>query len=145
MLEFNGTFFVQVGIVIVFMIAINHLVFRPLAALRGRREGLVGDLGTSVASLERQREALLAEYQRKLAEERQSLLQLRQTARAEIDQEKSKIIQTAREKANIILKKEVGDLKADRDAVRESLRADTRALAEAVFTRLAGRAPSGKC
>ncbi len=144
MLELNGSFFVLLGIVAVVMIALNFLVFGPLAAFLDRRRAAYASIEADIAALRQSRDESGAAYDRRLAGEKADILARKGTSRADIERERGAIVEEARIKADAFLHKELDDLKTDVAEARKILLRESDRLAADIFAGLVGRRPEGR-
>ncbi len=144
MLELNGSFFVLLGIVAVVIIALNFLVFGPLAAFLDRRRAVYASIEADIAALQLSRDESGAAYDRRLAREKTAILAEKGNNLADIERERGPIVEEARIKAAASLHKELDDLKADITEARRILHRESDGLAADIFAGLVGRRPEGQ-
>jgi F0F1-type ATP synthase membrane subunit b/b' len=144
MLDLNGSFFALVGIVAVVMIALNFLVFGPLAAFLDRRRAAFASVETDISALEQARDESGTVYDRRLATERASILAQKGSSLADLERERAAVIDESQIKADAFLHKEIDDLKADVAEARKVLHRESDLLAADIFANLVGRRPEGR-
>jgi F-type H+-transporting ATPase subunit b len=141
-LSLNGTFLVQMGIVLTVMVSLYLILFRPLGRQVDRRREAFSSLEKEASAKEAAAAATEAELQTSLESLKNEVLAYKAGVKGELDRERTRIVATAREKADIILKREAEDLRRELESARDALQGRSRELGEAVFTRLMGRPPA---
>ncbi len=144
MLELNGSFFVLLGIVAVVMIALNFLVFGPLAAFLDRRRAVYASIEADIAALRQSRDESGSAYDRRLSGEKAAILARKGSNLADIERERGAIVEEARIKADAFLHKELDQLKTDVAEARKTLHRESDRLAADIFAGLVGRRPEGR-
>lgn len=138
MLEFNGWFFVQLANFLILIYILNIMLFRPFVRLfREREEGTKGALENAKA-LDKEKDAILAQIDEKLAEARGNAKTLFDGfSREGLDVQKS-TVKSAQDEAVEINRKARAELEAATEKARTGLKSDIEAFSKQIVEKLVG-------
>jgi len=140
MLEINGTFLVQLGFFLAFMLMVNVLVFRPMRAYLARRQRTIDNLRSDAGGAEGMLAELAATYTGRITAAREEMLGCRASARKDGLGKQRVILDEAKRQAVIAVDAAGDELQREVIAARAQLELDARSLAAAIATKVAGRA-----
>lgn len=142
LVDLDVTFFVQLGVFLLFFLIMNFLVFRPLGrVLDGRRSATEGAEEEAEAARAEASE-LVAEYDARLGAAVREASELRSDLRREAQQEANVALAEARAKHTATVASEVQAAQGAFEATRASVPAASKELGAAIAKRLLDRGGS---
>lgn len=94
--DIDGTLFVQAGIFLALVFILNPLLFKPWLATQARRAEAIDGAARKAVALREQADALVSDYDTKIADAREKALDLRGVARREEDAKQARVLSDAR-------------------------------------------------
>ena len=139
MLDLNWTMPVAFVSVIVFLILMHRILFKPLSQFVGAREkGIEDDLGEATR-LRQQAETELTAYEAALAAARREAAEQAAAAQRAMEAKQREIIEGARTQAAAMVTEAQTSIAQQAEESRLRLAAETRELAQRVVAKLIGR------
>jgi len=140
MIKLDWTLLVQAAIFLSFLVYLNVYLLRPLRRYLERRQETIEGLRAAGGDQEAELETLQSEYSRKIAGAHDELLSQRSAARKEMMDIQSSLIEEARKEAHLELSRAEDELAGEVRKARETLAAESRALASMISSKILGRA-----
>lgn len=135
----DKTFFVQLAIFLVVLVALNHFVFKPvLRVIRLRREKTKGELA-KIEALTKETEKLVKEYEDKIHEARKEAFQMKETIRREGEAQGQKIIQEARQASLTQMEQARRAIQKETETATQKLEAQAKGMSRTLAEKLLGR------
>ena len=137
--DIDGTLFVQGGIFLALVVILKPLLFTPwLEAQRRRTESIDGALAKAKA-LRSDADALVADYDERLATARDRALEMRSVARRDEETTQAKVLADTRAEASASLERERERLLREADQARDALGTRVDDLATQIASKVLGR------
>ncbi len=140
-LSLDASFFVQLAIFLMVMLALNHFVFKPLGRHKERRDQAFDSLDEELKTADISKNEKISEYNKRFEAVKEDILAIKADIKHKSDQGKDAIINKARDGAEEFLRREEEELKAAAVDARHFLDTRTRELASQIFTKIMGRSP----
>jgi F-type H+-transporting ATPase subunit b len=140
MLDINGTFLIQLGLFLAFMVILNQFLFVPMRAYRARRQRTIDELKATAGGSDAALAALSSEYSRKIGQAREEIGTLRATARRETLELQKSMLEEARRQVVLTVDAAEDELARETKAAREALARESQILANAITAKILGRA-----
>ena len=139
MIDLNFTVIFQLAIVLILMVALSNILFKPfLGVLQGRRDWVEG-AERKARELQQRMEELMEKYRETMATAQAQGADIREGIRKESLAKEMEILQKAMEQANRFL----GDMKAkiqeENQTARASLRLHAQNLSREIAEKILGR------
>lgn len=139
LLSFDKTLFVEFFIFIIATIILNELLFKPLVALRYRREDLTVGKMDEARELNKDVEKKIEEYENRLHDAREEAYEKKAEIRKEAQQSAEKIIADARKEAEKQLEQYKKELNFHIDEIKQKINPEIEVLAKDIASRVMGR------
>lgn len=139
MIEVNWTILLQFFNFVLLMWLLNTLLFRPLRAILAQRKETVDGGHARARELKEQIEEKMARYQEQLQQAKLQGNAEKAALRSAAAREEAEILTAAHATATSHLQSIKGRVRAEADAARGALQAETEALAAQVATKVLGR------
>ena len=140
MIKVDWTLLLQFANFMILMAVLNALLFKPLrAALQARKETIEGSRA-KVQDIDEQVQAQIARYEAQLQEARLQGGQERTALRKTAQEEEARILGGANQKSAEKLQVIKEQIQEEASVARQSLRAETEALAKNIAVKVLGRA-----
>jgi F-type H+-transporting ATPase subunit b len=137
--DIDGTLFVQGGIFLGLVLILKPLLFTPwLEAQRRRTESIDGALAKAKA-LRSDADALVGQYDQRLADARDRALELRSVARREEEANQAKALADRRAEASATLERDRERLRREAEQARDALATRVDDLATQIASKVLGR------
>jgi F-type H+-transporting ATPase subunit b len=138
--DIDGTLFIQLGIFLALVVVLGPLLFKPwLEALERRKSAIEGALARS-KTMRSEADALAKDYDQRLEAARERAHGVRSDARRREEAAQAETLAAARDDANASLARDRERIAEQAAAAREALGARVDELADAITTKLLGRA-----
>jgi F-type H+-transporting ATPase subunit b len=139
MLDVNWTLPVALVSVIIFLVLMNSLLFKPLLQfMEARERGIRDDLDAAMR-LRQQAEAALAAYESALGAARRDMAEQAAAAQRSMEAKQREQIEQARNEANTLVAGAQATIAREAQEARTRLADEARGLARLVVTKLMGR------
>ncbi|MBK6915968.1 MAG: ATP synthase F0 subunit B [Deltaproteobacteria bacterium] len=137
--DIDGTLFVQGGIFLALVVILNPLLFKPWLATQARRAEAIDGAARKAVALEQEADALVKDYDAKLAAARDQAADLRGAAHREEEQAQAAKLATAREAASAEATAARERIARESEAARTELSGRVDELAQTIASKLLGR------
>jgi F-type H+-transporting ATPase subunit b len=139
MLDIDWTLPVALVSVIIFLILMNKILFRPLLQFMDARDQGIRDDLEAAASLRQQAESALTTYESALAAARREMTEQAAAVQRNMEAKQREQIEQARTEANTLVAGARATIVRETQAARTRLADEARALARLVVAKLIGR------
>ena len=139
MLDFNYTLLVQFANLLILLILLNFLLFRPVLRALNRRRMFMQSLSDKVQEENRQATEIGRTYEEKAKELKRPIMEQRETLVKEAQAGSMKVIEDARRDLTSELDKMKERVKAESDAALQRLTGETDRLSQEVVERVLKR------
>ena len=136
MVDIDATALVSAGIFVVMMVVLNKLLFQPYLAIVHERAAMTTGAADTAAATSQKADAVLADYQSKLAAARAEASAKRDELRASGAAEESRIVTAAREQAASALAEKRAGLAVQVAKAEQEIEARATELAGAIVGRV---------
>jgi len=140
MLKIDGTFLVQLGFFLAFMLVLNVFVFRPMRAYLARRQRTIDNLRADAGGAQTTLDELAASYSTRIGEAREEMLGCRASARKDGLEKQRAVIEEAKRQAVLAVDAAEDELKREVAAAREYFASEAKTLAGSIAAKVSGRA-----
>jgi F-type H+-transporting ATPase subunit b len=140
MLSINGTFLVQLGFFLAFMLVVNVFLFRPMRVYLARRQRTIDNLRASAGGSETAIAEISASYTRRITEAREEMTGCRASARKDALGKQRAILEEAKRQAILEVDAAEDQMKKEVAAARDYLNREVQALGGAIAGKVLGRA-----
>ena len=139
MLDISWTLPIAFVSVLIFLVLLNRILFKPLVQfMEAREQGIGQDLAES-ARLRQQAEAALTAYQAALATTRRDEAEQMAAAQRAMEAQQREIIEGARSKAGSMVAEAQAGIARETEEARARIAAEAPELARLLATKLVGR------
>ena len=138
-LDFDLTFLIQLGLVLILMVVLKKLVFNTYLETIDERERKTEQTRATAQKLSSDADAMLSPYEDAIARARADALQSRQSLRIEGIQTREKALSEARGHAQASLEQAQGVLQSELDGARSKIDAQVDELSRLVVSKVIGR------
>jgi F-type H+-transporting ATPase subunit b len=139
MLDIDWTLPVSLVSVVIFLVLMNKLLFRPLIQFMDTRDKGIRDDVEEAAHCRQQAEAALAAYESALGTARRDMVEQAAALQRAMDAKQREQIEQARTTANSLVAEAQATIARETAEARNRLAAEARELARLVVTKLIGR------
>ncbi|HME43353.1 MAG TPA: hypothetical protein VKF36_09735 [Syntrophorhabdales bacterium] len=139
MLDFNYTILVQFANLIILLILLNFLLFKPVLKALARRRAFIQALSEKVEEDNRQAAEIEKSYEDSARERRRPILDSREATVKEAQTASMKVIEEARRELTSELDKMKERVKAESDAALQRLSGEADRLSQEVVARILRR------
>jgi F-type H+-transporting ATPase subunit b len=139
MLEINFTLLVQTANFIILMFLLNFLLFRPMLSFLSQRKGMIDQTLAEARDEESKAEEVLESYHETLTDARRAADARFGEAQAGADEDRRRLFAEAELRAQESIEEASGKIRQASEEARGGLRAQSRALAEAIAEKVLGR------
>jgi F-type H+-transporting ATPase subunit b len=139
MLEIDWTLPVALVSVIIFLVLMNKLFFKPLLQLMEARDKGVRDDLEEAARLRQQAEAALTTYESALGAARRDMTEQAVAVQRAVEAKQREQIEQARHEANTLVAEAQATIARETEGARARLASEARELARLVVAKLIGR------
>ena len=140
-LSLDASFFIQLAIFLMVMLALNHFVFKPFGRHKERRDQAFDSLDEELKTADILKNEKISEYNERIDGVKEDILAIKADIKHKSDQDKTAIINKARDETEEFLRREEEELKAAAVDARHFLDTQTRELASRIFAKVMGRSP----
>jgi F-type H+-transporting ATPase subunit b len=140
MLDINFTLLVQVANFIILMFLLNFLLFKPMRSFLSTRQGMIDQTMAEARQAEEKAEASLERYHDLLSDARRAVDARLSEAQAKADEDRRRRLAEAEQRAQESIEAASTEIRGAAEEARDGLRAQARALAEAIAEKVLGRA-----
>jgi F-type H+-transporting ATPase subunit b len=139
MLDINWTLPVALVSVIVFLVLMNKILFKPLIQFMDARDKGIRDNLEAAAGLRQQAESALTAYESDIGAARRDMAEQTAAVQRAMDAKQREQIEQARTAANTLVADAQGTIAREAGEARNRLAAEARELARLVAAKLIGR------
>lgn len=139
MIKIDWTIFLQAGNFLLLLFVLNLLLYRPLRDLLNRRRATIDGGHSRARELDAQITEKMTRYQEQLQQAKLQGNTEKAALRSAAAREEAEILAAAHATATSHLQSIKGRVRAEADAARGALQAETEALAAQVATKVLGR------
>ena len=137
-LDLDATFLIQLVVIIIAMLVLRKLVFQPYLRVAQIRQDLTENTSEKAQAMQKQAEAISAEFERKLQEAKENAAQLKGELRESGLTQREEILLTARNTAAQDLEKARTQLRSELETVKGATEAMVNELTEVIVKKLIG-------
>lgn len=138
-IDLDGSFFIQLAIVLLVMAVLRQLVFKPYLDSIEARDAKTDRTREEADAVKARAEALAERYETTLAEARQKASDARQALRAEGSARRDQVIGEARRVSNAKMDAAQAAIDAQYEGVREDLKGRVDELSELIVGKVIGQ------
>ncbi len=139
MITIDETLIIHIINMILMMIVLNTILYKPIQEILKKREGKLGSLNNDVEQFERNARQRQEEVDRKMREAGAKAKKALDGARSEAQVAGSEKIAAIRAEAEGEKDKQLGDIRSQIDAARKELQANTEGFAKDMAGKILGR------
>ncbi len=142
MIDLNLTLIIQLVIVLVLMVILSQMAFKPFLRLIYARREWVNDMEKKTRELKERLEEMVEKYQEALALAQARGTAIREEIRKESLQREMEILKEAREEANLLLQEMKAKIAEETEMARGQLQERAKELSRNIVERILGRSLS---
>jgi F-type H+-transporting ATPase subunit b len=139
MIDLNFTVIFQLAIVLILMVALSSLVFKPFLRVVEERKDWIEGAEKKARALQQRSEELMERYRDSMSAAQAQGASIREEIRKEGLTQETEILQKAMEEANQFLEGMKGKIQEESQAARASLRLQARNLSRELAEKMLGR------
>lgn len=139
MIDLNFTVIFQLAIVLILMVALSSLVFKPFLRVVEERKDWIEGAEKKARALQQRSEELMERYRDSMSAAQAQGASIREEIRKEGLTQETEILQKAMEEANQFLEGMKGKIQEESRAARASLRLQARNLSRELAEKMLGR------
>lgn len=140
MISLNLTLFIQIFNLLLLIISLNYLIFRPILRLVEERRRREVSLEKEVDDLEREVERRVSEYEGLINQAKAQGKLLKDGLKKEADFLSNQLIAQTRKDNNLFLKETKAGIGKEKEKVREALQGVAETISGEIITKLLGKA-----
>lgn len=135
----DKTFFVQLGIFLAVLFALNHFVFKPVLRIIALRREKTKGAQAQIEALAAKTETLVKEYEAKIQEARKEAFGLKEGIRREGEAQGQKMVQEARQASLVQVEQMRHEIKRETDQAGRRLETEAERIGKTLAEKLLGR------
>lgn len=139
MIDINITVIFQLAIVLILMVALSNLVFRPFLRVVQERKDWVQEAEKKARELQQRSEELMERYRDSISAAQAQGASIREEIRKEGLSKETEVLQKAMKEANRFLEEMKGKVQEESQNVRASLRLQAQTLSREMAEKMLGR------
>ncbi len=139
MIDLNFTVIFQLAIVLILMVALSSLVFKPFLRVVEERKDWIEGAEKKARALQQRSEELMERYRDSMSAAQAQGASIREEIRKEGLTQETEILQKAMEEANRFLEGMKGKIQEESQAARAGLRLQARNLSRELAEKMLGR------
>ncbi len=139
MIDLNFTVIFQLAIVLILMVALSSLVFKPFLRVVEERKDWIEGAEKKARALQQRSEELMERYRDSMSAAQAQGASIREEIRKEGLTQETEILQKAMKEANQFLEGMKGKIQEESQAARASLRLQARNLSRELAEKMLGR------
>ncbi len=139
MIDLNFTVIFQLAIVLILMVALSNLVFKPFLRVVQERKDWIEGAEKKARELQQRSEELMERYQDSLSAAQAQGASIREEIRKEGLSTEAEIMQKAMEEANQFLEEMKGKIREESQSARAGLRLQAQTLSREIAEKMLGR------
>jgi F-type H+-transporting ATPase subunit b len=139
MIDLNITVILQLAIVLILMVSLSSLVFKPFLRVVGERKDWIQGAEKKARDLQQRSEELMERYRDSLSAAQAQGASIREEIRKEGLTQETEILQKAMEEANRFLEGIKGKIQEESQTARARLRLQARNLSRELAGKMLGR------
>jgi F-type H+-transporting ATPase subunit b len=139
LLDFDGTFFIQLALFLLLLAILRGLLFKPWLALRAQREDRIGGEKRRAGELDQKATELLSDYESRITRARQIGNEERLKRRTEAMASERTIVDAARTQAEAAVSAQTASLVKQREEARIRMVAGAQAIGRSIVGKILGR------
>jgi F-type H+-transporting ATPase subunit b len=142
MINFDYTLLIQFFNLLILLIILNFLIFKPVLRAMNKREGTIHSLADRIQKAKDGTDTLEKEYEDKAREQKKPILANRESTLAEAHTASMHIIEKARAELSGELERVKGEIEGESKKVFDSLKTDVERLSKEVAQKILQRSLS---
>ncbi len=142
MIDFNYTLLIQFFNLLILLIILNFLLFRPVLRAMGKREGTINSLTDRIQKAKEGTGTIEKEYEEKSREKKRPIMANRESTLAEAHTASMHIIEKARAELSGELERVKSEIEGESKKVFDSLKTDVERLSKEVAQKILQRSLS---
>jgi F-type H+-transporting ATPase subunit b len=139
MIDLNFTVIFQLAIVLILMVALSNLVFRPFLRVVQERKDWIQGAEKKARELQQRSEELMERHRDSMSAAQAQGASIREELRKEGLSKEGEVLQKAMEEANQFLEEMKGKIQEESGKVRDGLRLQAQALSRELAEKMLGR------
>lgn len=139
LLDFDGTFFIQLALFLIVIAVLRTVLFKPWLALQAEREDRIEGEKRRAQDLDRRAAEILSDYEARIARARQIGNEERLKRRAEATAQEREVVGRARQQGEQAIAAQAATLGQQREDARIKLVSGAQAIGRAMASRILGR------
>lgn len=142
MIDLNFTLIIQLVVVLILMVILSQMAFKPFLRLIYARREWINDMEKKTRELKQRLEEMMEKYQEAMAMAQAQGTAIREEIRKESLQKEMEILQQAREEANILLQEMKAKIAQETEFAKFQLQDRAKELSRNIVERVLGRSLS---
>lgn len=142
MIDLNITLIIQLVVVLILMVILSQMAFKPFLQLIYARREWINDMEKKTKELKQRLEEMMEKYQEAMTLAQAQGTAIREEIRKESIQKEMEILQQAREEANILLQKMKAQIAQETEIAKGQLQEKAKELSRNIVERVLGRSLS---
>ncbi len=142
MIDLNVTLIIQLVVVLILMVILSQMAFKPFLRLMFTRREWLNDMEKKTRELKQCLEEMMERYQEAMAMAQAQGIAIREEIRKESLQKEMEILQKAREEANSLLQEMKAKIAQEMEIAKGQLQEKARELSRIMVERILGRSLS---
>jgi len=142
MIDFNYTLLIQFFNLLILLILLNFLLFKPVLRAIGKREGTINSLADRIQKAKEEMNKFEKEYEEKAREQKKPVIADRDSTIAEAHTVSMHIIEKARAELSSELERVKNEIESESKTVFDSLKTDVERLSKEVAQKILQRSLS---
>jgi len=142
MIDLNVTLIIQLVVVLILMVILSQMAFKPFLRLMFTRREWLNDMEKKTRELKQCLEEMMERYQEAMAMAQAQGIAIREEIRKESLQKEMEILQKAREEANSLLQELKAKIAQEMEIAKGQLQEKARELSRIMVERILGRSLS---
>ncbi len=140
MISIDASIIVQIVMMLILMVVLNGLLYKPIRRLLEERESRMSDIREQIESYERNAQQLVDNFNKRLAEARMAGQKERDKFKDEARAEEKRLLEESMAEAQARKEELMSGLGAEIEAARKELKEKAEAFAAEIAQKLLGRA-----
>ncbi|MGQ9694082.1 MAG: ATP synthase F0 subunit B [Thermodesulfobacteriota bacterium] len=142
MINLNLTLIIQLVVVLILMVILSQVAFKPFLRLMYARREWMNDMEKKTKELKQRLEEMMEKYQEAMAGAQAQGTAIREEIRQESLQKEMEILQQARKEANILLQEMKAKIAQETEIAKGELQERAKELSRTIVEKVLGRSLS---